>query len=98
MTDEREKRIKAVALKYEQSKKSAPVVNAKGAGLIANNILREAEKNNIPIQKDEALIELLMQVELNDTIPEELYEVIAEVLAYVYSLHSEEEKNVKKGT
>ncbi|WP_226681259.1 EscU/YscU/HrcU family type III secretion system export apparatus switch protein [Sutcliffiella horikoshii] len=92
------KRKKAVAIKYEQNKSVAPVVQAKGAGLVAENILEEAKKHKIPIQEDQALLEILMELELNETIPEELYEVVAEVLAYVYNLHKEEKKNVKDTT
>ncbi|MGD6992401.1 EscU/YscU/HrcU family type III secretion system export apparatus switch protein [Sutcliffiella horikoshii] len=92
------KRKKAVAIKYEQQKSIAPVVQAKGTGLIAENILEEAKKHNIPVQEDQALLEILMELELNETIPEELYEVVAEVLAYVYNLHKEENENVKNTT
>lgn len=89
------KRKKAVAIKYEQNKSVAPVVQAKGAGLVAENILEEAKKHKIPIQEDQALLEILMELELNETIPEELYEVVAEVLAYVYNLHKEEKRMCK---
>ncbi|KMJ58623.1 hypothetical protein AB685_12155 [Bacillus sp. LL01] len=98
MTTDQGKRKKAVALKYDQAKTVAPIVKAKGAGIIAENIMEEAKKHNIPVQEDGALLEILMELELNETIPEELYEVVAEVLAYVYNLHEEAEKNVKKPT
>ncbi|CAG9619726.1 EscU/YscU/HrcU family type III secretion system export apparatus switch protein [Sutcliffiella rhizosphaerae] len=90
------KRKKAVALKYDKNKSYAPVVNAKGAGLVAENILEEAQKNDIPIQEDPALLELLMEMEINESIPEELYEVIAEILAHVYRLHEGEKAGLKK--
>lgn len=98
MNKDKQKRKKAVAIKYEQAKTAAPVVKAKGAGIIAENIMEEAKKHQIPVQEDEALLEILMELELNETIPEELYEVVAEVLAFVYNLHEQAEKNVKKST
>ncbi|MGY3713935.1 EscU/YscU/HrcU family type III secretion system export apparatus switch protein [Sutcliffiella cohnii] len=84
-------RKKAVALKYENS--MAPFVSAKGSGIIAENIINAAKEHNIPIQEDKALVELLAQLEVNDTIPEELYEVVAEVFAFVYRLNNAKEKN-----
>jgi flagellar biosynthesis protein len=95
MKEHLDKRKKAVAIKYDQAKTVAPVVKAKGAGIIAENILEEAIKHNVPVQEDKALLEILMELELNETIPEELYEVVAEVLAYVYNLHEVAVKNVK---
>ncbi len=98
MNKKQDKRKKAVAIKYDQAKTIAPVVKAKGAGIIAENIMLEAKKHQIPVQEDGALLEVLMEMELNESIPEELYEVVAEVLAYVYNLHNEAQKNVKKST
>ncbi|MBM7618972.1 flagellar biosynthesis protein [Bacillus tianshenii] len=86
-------RKKAVALKYDKAKHSAPVVSAKGRGIVAENIIQEAVKHNIPLQEDSALIEMLLEVELNESIPEELYEVIAEVLSFVYQLHQKEKND-----
>ncbi|WP_417900570.1 EscU/YscU/HrcU family type III secretion system export apparatus switch protein [Bacillus haimaensis] len=83
-------RKKAVALKYDKAKHSAPVVSAKGRGIVAENIIQEAVKHNIPVQEDSALIEMLLEIELNESIPEELYEVIAEVLSFVYQLNQKE--------
>jgi flagellar biosynthesis protein len=77
---------KAVALKY-QEEDIAPRIMAKGAGRLAELILRLARENNIHIEENRALSEALMQFEAGDYIPEELYEVIAEILAFVYRLH-----------
>jgi len=86
-------RKKAVALKYDKAKHSAPVVSAKGRGIVAENIIQEAVKHNIPLQEDPALIEMLLEIELNESIPEELYEVIAEVLSFMYQLHQKEKED-----
>ncbi len=77
----------AVALKYEQTKKSAPAVVAKGAGLIAEKIREVARENNVPVIEDKPLAQVLYKlVKVDDLIPENLYRSVAEVLAYVYRL------------
>ncbi|UCB44343.1 MAG: EscU/YscU/HrcU family type III secretion system export apparatus switch protein [Spirochaetota bacterium] len=77
---------KAVALKY-QEEDIAPRIVAKGVGRLAEVILRLARENNIHIEENRALSEALMYFEAGDYIPEELYEVVAEILAFVYKLH-----------
>lgn len=74
----------AVSLEYEGE--GAPKVTAKGRGYIAQEILQAAEKHQIPIQKDHALVNLLSEVELNSEIPEKLYESVAQVLAFAYEV------------
>lgn len=76
---------KAIALKYSD-KESAPKVIAKGKGLIADEILDSARKNNIHIQQDPALIEILSKLEIDQQIPEELYEAVAEIFAFIYKI------------
>ncbi|WP_406564926.1 MULTISPECIES: EscU/YscU/HrcU family type III secretion system export apparatus switch protein [Bacillus] len=83
---------KAVALYYDQQKDYAPIVTAKGKGLIAENIIQTAKDNGVPIQEDEALVQLLSEIELHDKIPESLYEVVAEILSFVYILNEEAKK------
>ncbi|MFJ7849504.1 EscU/YscU/HrcU family type III secretion system export apparatus switch protein [Peribacillus sp. NPDC097206] len=81
-----EKRKEAIALKYDAKSSQAPVLLAKGRGKTAENILVKAEELNIPVQKDETLTELLGQLDINQTIPEELYGAVAEVFAFVYKV------------
>ena len=77
----------AVALKYDQAKMSAPVVVAKGAGLIAEKIKELARGSSVPIVENKPLARMLFKlVEVNKAIPENLYKAVAEVLAYVYNL------------
>ncbi|MGB9595723.1 MAG: EscU/YscU/HrcU family type III secretion system export apparatus switch protein [Candidatus Poribacteria bacterium] len=78
---------KAIALKYDAQLNSAPVVKAKGIGEVADKIIKIAKENGIPIKEDTDLTELLMQIELNEEIPPELYKVVAEIFAYVYRLN-----------
>lgn len=80
------KRQSAVALKYNQTTDEAPIVVAKGQGLIAEQIIERATENNIPIQEDPTLISLLGQLDINETIPDELYQAVAEVFAFIYQL------------
>ncbi|SIN90822.1 flagellar biosynthesis protein [Sulfurivirga caldicuralii] len=77
-------RKKAVALKYEG--KGAPRVVAKGQGLIAQQIIELARQAGVPVQHDEALLALLSQIELDQEIPRELYEAVAQLLAFVYRI------------
>jgi flagellar biosynthesis protein len=85
----REKQNKAVALKYQPEKDGAPRVMAKGQGKVAEKIIELARKHNIHIHPDPDLIEVLSQLDLNAEIPPDLYVVVAELLAFVYSLNSD---------
>ncbi len=80
---------KATALKYE-GEDSAPVVVASGQGEIAERIIALAREAGLHISSDPALAELLAKLPVGQEIPEELYQAVAEVLAYVYRLN---EKN-----
>jgi flagellar biosynthesis protein len=73
-------------LKYEENQDISPKLIAKGNGIVADNILKEAEKYQIPIRKDPSLSELLSQLEINQSIPEELYQAVAEVFAFIYKI------------
>lgn len=79
-------RKEVVALRYQQDLQDAPAVIAKGKGLIADHILEKAKENDIPIQHDPNLVQLLGQLNVNESIPEELYKAVAEVFAFVYRL------------
>jgi flagellar biosynthesis protein len=77
---------KAAALKYDNKINNAPKVVAKGKGDIAKNIIKIAQENNLPIKKDEDLIELLSQVEIDKEIPPEMYKAVAEIFSFIYRL------------
>ncbi len=78
------KRQSAAAIKYDAQINSAPVIKAKGKGSIAEKIIQIAKENNIP--EDPELVELLIQLDIEQEIPPELYKVVAEILAFVYRL------------
>lgn len=87
------KRKKAVALRYDQEQNQAPKVVATGKGMIAENVIEKAKENNIPILEDESLVELLAELNINETIPEELYQAVAEVFAFIYQADQNIQKN-----
>ncbi|AIH03775.1 MULTISPECIES: flagellar biosynthesis protein FlhB [Thermodesulfobacterium] len=77
----------AVALKYEISKDPAPQVVAKGKDFLAQKIKEIAKEHKVPIYEDPPLARLLYEkVDLGEYIPQDLYQVVAKVLAYVYKL------------
>ncbi|OZI11613.1 type III secretion system protein [Bacillaceae bacterium SAS-127] len=83
--EKEEKRLQAAALSYQPGQQ-APTLLAKGKGKIAESILLKAEEHNIPIQEDPSLVEILGKLEINESIPEELYQAVAEVFAFIYRL------------
>ncbi len=76
----------AVALSYDDHQMVAPTVVAKGKGDTAERILAQAKAHGIPVQEDETLVELLGKLNMNQQIPEELFQVVAEVFAFIYRL------------
>ena len=77
----------AVALKYEQNKGKAPGVVAKGEDDLAARIKEAARENNVEIVENKPLARMLYyNVELDEEIPPELYQAVAEVLAFVYNI------------
>lgn len=77
----------AVALTYTDSD-SAPRVVAKGYGHVADAIIARAEEHGLYVHRSPELVGLLMQVDLDDRIPAELYLAVAELLAWVYELET----------
>ncbi|MEI4768593.1 EscU/YscU/HrcU family type III secretion system export apparatus switch protein [Psychrobacillus sp. FJAT-51614] len=92
MTEEKHVRKEAVALGYKPGIIDAPTILAKGKGKIAENILMRAKEHNVPIQEDRSLVELLGQLDINQSIPEELYQAVAEVFAFIYRIDQENGK------
>lgn len=77
----------AVALRYDPETMDAPIVVAKGAGVLAQRIRKLALENGIPIVEKKALAQALYRhVEVNQPIPPAEYAAVAEILAYVYEL------------
>ncbi len=77
----------ACAIKYDKDVAAAPVLLAKGADFVAAKIKEAAKEHDIPIVENKPLARMLYyNVELEQEIPAELYQMTAEVLAYVYGL------------
>jgi flagellar biosynthesis protein len=81
MTNDNEP-LRAVALKYDGE--NAPTVTASGEGKIAEEIIRIAHEHGVPLREDAMLAALLSELELGEEIPQTLYRVIAEVIAFAY--------------
>lgn len=78
----------AVALEYEPGKHRAPVIAAKGQGLVAERIIALAQEHGVPIRHDPDLVQVLAKLDLDQVIPPELYAVVAEVFAFVYTMNN----------
>ena len=74
----------AVALRYEPDVGKAPSVVASGRGVVAERIQQVAEEHGVPVHQDEVLAEMLSDVEVHQSIPEEMFEAVARVLAFVW--------------
>ena len=87
-----EEKKAAVALRYDIDRDKAPLILATGRGPVADEILRVAEENKIPLYEDTELAKLLSKLEMDSEIPPELYTLVAEVLFFVYKLDRMAEK------
>ncbi|PYI50349.1 EscU/YscU/HrcU family type III secretion system export apparatus switch protein [Paenibacillus flagellatus] len=79
---------KAVALRYMPESYASPVVVAKGKGHVAETIMQKAKEAGVPMQEDPSLVEVLSKLDLNQEIPPELYQLVAEILSFVYRTDS----------
>lgn len=73
---------KAAALSYNQGEE-APKITALGKGEVALRIIETAKKNNVPVFEDSGLAETLLQLEIGQQIPQELYSVVAGILVFI---------------
>lgn len=88
MTQRRDEHLKhAVALAYTQTD-AAPRVVAKGRGLVAEQIIARAREHGVYVHESAELVSLLLQVDLDQRIPPQLYIAVAELLAWIYRLES----------
>ena len=85
MSQYKENSKRAVALKYDADKSSAPVIVASGSGYIADKVVEIAEENGVPVYKDDSLSVLLSQLDMGSEIPEELFSSIVDI--YIYFLN-----------
>ena len=83
MSDTPKERALAVALQSAKGSREAPRVVAKGRGLVAERIVALAEDNGVVIEANPVLAAALSGVEIDDSIPIELYETVAVVIGFV---------------
>jgi flagellar biosynthesis protein len=72
----------AAVIRYEKGDR-APTVVAHGRGYIAEKIIELAKQNHIPIEEDVSLVQHLLDIDLGDNVPPQLYAVIAEILILI---------------
>lgn len=88
MSDKNKEKMqkKAVALKYDIKKDNAPRIVANEKGELAKKIIEFAREHDIPIRENQDIVDILVQLNIGEEIPSELYEVIAEMLSFIYLL------------
>jgi flagellar biosynthesis protein len=79
----------AVALAYDPAEEGLPQVTAKGKGELAETLVDLALRHGIPIKYDPDLVNVLSQLEEGQDIPDELFLVVAELLAFIYRVNQE---------
>ena len=81
--------VEAVGLRYDPESEGAPRVVARGRGEVAERILEIAEEHGVLVRQDPDLLQLLAGARLGDEIPEELYGVVAEVIAFLWRVNED---------
>jgi len=84
---EKQKPVQAVALRYDKEVGAAPKVTASGQGEIAKRIIDAANEAGVDIVQDPDLIEVLGRVPIGEEIPPELFQAVAEILAFIYRVN-----------
>lgn len=87
---------KAIGIGYEKGKDSAPRVVTRGEGALAEKIIEIANEYGIYVKEDKTLAEILYKLDISQEIPEELYNVIAEIFLYVYKIDKKMGENKEK--
>ncbi|MGE5399260.1 MAG: EscU/YscU/HrcU family type III secretion system export apparatus switch protein [Ignavibacteriales bacterium] len=82
----------AIALGYKMDSDAAPKVIAKGSGELAQKIIDVARENKIFISEDPLLFDSLYKLDVGDEVPAKLYQVIAELLAFVYRVNNQRKR------
>ena len=86
MSSQRSDQVReAIALAYRQTD-AAPRVVAKGKGLVAEEIISRAKEHGVFVHESPELVALLTQVNIDEHIPPQLYQAIAELLAWLYRI------------
>jgi flagellar biosynthesis protein len=78
----------AVALGYQPGPGRVPEVLARGFGRLAEHIVELARARSVPVREDADLAEVLARLDVGADIPEELYQAVAEILAFIYRMNA----------
>ncbi len=73
----------AAALSFDPEKDSAPVLKAAGQGYVAKKIIETAKEHGVPTVENENAAKMLNAMNIGDTIPRELYDVVAQILVFI---------------
>lgn len=84
--EKKQRELSAAALKYDAGSDAAPRLVGLGKGHLAKKMLDTAKEHNVPVKEDEALARSLSKLDIGQEIPEELYQAVAEVLAFLYKM------------
>jgi flagellar biosynthesis protein len=76
----------AAALQYDTLRDSAPVVTALGQGPVADRIIEKALQSDVPVLENTGLSQMLQALSVGDAIPPKLYEAVAQIFAFVFSM------------
>lgn len=79
----------AAVIRHKEEIDKAPIVIASGKGYVAQKIIEKAKEHEIPIQEDPMLVSNLIDMDLGDNIPPQLYSVIAEILLMIEELEKQ---------
>ncbi len=88
MNDKTPKKDQAVALNYDRNPGNAPKVVASGRGEVAQKILAAAREAGVDIVEDADLLEVLGKVPIGQEIPAQLFQAVAEILAFIYQANN----------
>lgn len=86
----------AIAIRYDLAKDRSPRLVAKGKGVIADRILDLAKEHGVPVHQDPELLEALARLDVQQEIPGELYQIMAEVLTFIYRANKKKAATVSK--
>lgn len=88
MSETRQKRHipAAVALRYRSSQQDSPRLTARGRGFVAEKILALARQSGVPVLYRPQLLEMLMSVEVEESIPEAAFEAVAEIYGFLMEI------------
>lgn len=85
----------AIALRYDPGQDQSPKVLAKGVDEVAQRIKKIASENNVPLYEDRELARTLYKMcNIGDTIPEQLFQAVAKILAYIFQLKKTKKKSI----